>query len=502
MGLPYGLMAGPSVFRPSLNSMTQTALISSLQPEENVLSLVRLEHARRYRSIPLRREGSFLTVAMTNPSDLVAIDDLEFLTGLRIRAVPSSAEAIDRAIEANYRSRQLPVTREPAAPTPPASPIVRIQQTLFEEAIRFGASDVHIDPGFGPTRVRYRVDGLLHDTFALPGWIHSRLAARIKIMARMDISERRLPQDGQLAFGVEGVEARVSTMPTVRGEAIVVRLLNDRASVPKLDTLGGGPGVPDRLRAMSRRPQGIILVAGPTGSGKTTTLYALLEELRRRPLNIVTIEDPVEYRMDGIRQVRVHDRSRLTFGVALRSALRQDPDVILVGEIRDRETANIAFEAALTGHLVLSTLHSTDAVSTLLRLEELGIDRHLTASSLIGVVAQRLVPTNCAECARPDFPAPFYMDRLGIRGSDRDLLRRGYGCAACRFTGTRGRRPLFEILELDRGVRELIVAGREGEVSMRATGFTPLVGQAVERALAGEVALEEAYRTCYFGDAR
>ncbi len=469
------------------------------------MSLMRPEYARRYRSFPLRRDGSFLIVAMSNPSDLVAIDEMEFLTGLRIRAVSSSAEAIDRAIERHYRDRQLPA-RAPSASAESGAvpPVVRIQKLLFAEALRLGASDIHIDPGFRGTEVRYRVDGLLHDTFSLPGWLHDRLAARIKVLARLDISERRLPQDGHFALGIKGIEARLSTIPTVRGEALVIRLLGDRTSTPTLASLGADAEVEDRLRAMGRRPQGIILVVGPTGSGKTTTLYALLEELRRRPLNIVTIEDPVEYHMNGIRQVAVRDKSRLTFGVALRSTLRQDPDIILVGEIRDRETARIAFEAAMTGHLVLSTLHCADAVSALPRLEELGVARHLTAASLIGVVAQRLIPKNCPDCARPDFPSGFYLERLGIRGGDLERLRRGYGCSACRFTGTRGRRALFEILELDQAVRELVLAGREGEVrrGRPVPGFVPLAEQAVEKALTGEIALEEAYRSCYFGDSR
>ena len=422
---------------------------------------------------------------MSNPSDLVAINEMEFLAGLRIRADSSSAEATDRAIERHYRDRQL-TARAPSASAENGAvpPVVRIQKLLFSEALRLGATDIHIDPGFRGSEVRYRVDGLLHDACSLPSWLHDRLAARIKVLARVDISERRLPQDGHFA--------------------LVLRLLGDRTSTPTLASLGADAEVEDRLRAMGRRLQGIILVVGPTGSGKTTTLYALLEELHRRPLNIVTIEDPVEYHMNGIRQMAVRDKSRLTFDVALRSTLRQDPDIILAGEIRDRETARIAFEAAMTGHLVLSTLHCAAAVSALPWLEELGVARHLTAASLIGVFAQRLISRNCLDCARPDFPSGFYLERLGIRGGDLERLWRGYGCSACRFTGTRGRRALFEILEVDQAVRELVLAGREGEVrrGRPVPGFVPLADQAVEKALTGEIALEEACRSCYFGDSR
>ena len=381
-------------------------------------------------------------------------------------------------------------------------PLLEIQHFVFSEAVRLGASDIHIEPGRRQTRIRYRVDGLMLDAFELPRWLHEQLVARIKVMARLDITERRLPQDGHIVDRSEGIDGRLSTMPTQGGEAVVVRIFRDRENLPTIAGLGAGPAVETQLKAISRRPQGIVIVAGPTGSGKTTTLYAIIDELRGFPLNVVTIEDPIEYRVDGIRQIQVDHKSQLTFQRALRSVLRQDPDVILVGEIRDPETARIAFEAALTGHLVLSTLHATDAPSIPLRLTELGVDPHVVASAMIGAVAQRLVRRNCSHCLGPDLPAEFYLDRLGIEESEALGLRRSHGCEQCRYTATGGRMPLFEVLELNRDTRECVVAGNESELRRVAarSGFVPILNQAREQVLAGEVAVAEAYRTCYFGD--
>ena len=486
--------------------MSQTQVVPSLCPDDDAIDLISADHARRYHCVPLSKDsGSRLRVAMSNPSDLTAINELEFLTGMRVEVVESSAVAIDRAIESHYGPTLLPalVTREKSTRLS-ESPVVRIQKLVFAEAVRRGASDLHVEPGDRLTRIRYRVDGLMQDGFEIPRWLTDRLVARIKVMARLDVSERRVPQDGHIPRSSAGFEARLSTLPTHRGEAAVIRLLGGRLSSPKLSELGVGTDVEQRLRAIARRTQGILLVVGPTGTGKTTTLYALIDELRERPLGIVTIENPVEYRIDGIRQVQVDEKTGLTFHSALRSTLRQDPDVILVGEIRDRETAQIAFNAALTGHLVLSTLHATDGVSALRRLRELGVDRHLVSSALVGVLAQRLIRTNCPNCLRPDYPEAFYLERLGIPPPEAGRLRRSYGCQDCRFSGIRTRRPLLEILELDRSLRALVAAGSEQglRTEARRSGFVPLIDQAVEMALDGTVSVEEAYRTCYFGDSR
>src|SRR5262245_39797098 len=303
-------------------------------------------------------------------------------------------------------------------------PIVRIQKMIFEEAARLDASDIHIEPGRNGTRVRYRVDGLLRESLEIPRWLHDNLVVRIKVLARLDISERRIPQDGHItAEESKGLDIRVSVLPTRWGEKIVIRLLRQGRSLMSLAQLGFQTATEERLHALIRRPQGMLLTVGPTGSGKTTTLYACINEIRQEPLNIVTIEDPIEYEVDGINQVPVNEKAGLTFSKALRSILRQDPDVILVGEIRDADTAQTALHAALTGHLVLSTLHATDSISALLRLSELGAARDVMASALIGVIAQRLVRLNCTGCTEHDYPRPIYLERLSINEDQQHHLR-------------------------------------------------------------------------------
>jgi type II secretory ATPase GspE/PulE/Tfp pilus assembly ATPase PilB-like protein len=381
-------------------------------------------------------------------------------------------------------------------------PVVRIQKMIFEEAAAVDASDIHIEPGSGATRIRYRVNGILRQSMEVPKWMHENLVVRIKVLAKLDMSERRVPQDGHItAEESNGVDARVSVLPTRWGEKIVIRILRRGRSVMTLAQLGIQPRAEERLHALIRRPQGMLLVVGPTGSGKTTSLYAFVNEIRQEPMNIVTIEDPVEYEVDGISQVPVNDKTGLTFSKALRSILRQDPDVILVGEIRDSDTAVTAFHAAMTGHLVMSTLHSTDAISALLRLSELGVDRTVLASALIGVVAQRLVRRNCAACAEPDFPRPIYLQHLGIDESRQSQLRISRGCAHCASSGSRGRVAVYELMEISAGMRNTILNGSEFDIrqSARDAGYVSMARQAVDLVLTGEVSVHEAYRTCYAG---
>jgi type II secretory ATPase GspE/PulE/Tfp pilus assembly ATPase PilB-like protein len=391
---------------------------------------------------------------------------------------------------------------KPRAAADDNPPIVRIQKAIFQQANSLDASDIHIEPGQESTRIRYRVDGLLKESLEIPRWMHENLVVRIKVLARLDISERRVPQDGHItADESDGLDIRVSVLPTRWGEKIVIRMLRRGRSLMTLAQLGFQLDVEERLHAVIRRPQGMLLSVGPTGSGKTTTLYSFINEIRQEPLNIVTIEDPIEYEVDGISQVQVNEKAGLTFSKALRSILRQDPDVILVGEIRDAETAHTAFHAAMTGHLVMSTLHATDSVAALPRLAELGVDRTVIASALVGVVAQRLVRLNCPSCAEPEFPRPIYLQRLSITEKQQPVLRRSSGCAQCNFSGSRGRVGLFELLEIHGPVRETLLAGTEFDLRQSASGagFVTITRQAVDRALRGEVSVHEAYRTCYFG---
>jgi type II secretory ATPase GspE/PulE/Tfp pilus assembly ATPase PilB-like protein len=381
-------------------------------------------------------------------------------------------------------------------------PAVRLQKTIFEEAATLDASDIHIEPGHDATRVRYRVNGVLQESSEVPKWIHENLVVRIKVLAKLDISERRIPQDGHITSdNSNGTDIRVSVLPTRWGEKIVIRMLRRGRSLMTLGQLGFKPVVEERLHGLIRRPQGMLLSVGPTGSGKTTTLYSFVNEIRQEPMNIVTIEDPVEYEVDGVSQVPVNEKTGLTFSRALRSILRQDPDVILVGEIRDSDTAVTAFHAAMTGHLVMSTLHATDAISALLRLAELGVDRTVLASALIGVVAQRLVRLNCPACAEPDFPRPIYLQHLSIDETQQNHLRLSKGCTECKSSGSRGRLGIYELMEVNGRLRNEILSGTEFDIrgAARDTGLIPMSRQAVDLILAGRLSVREAYRTCYVG---
>jgi type II secretory ATPase GspE/PulE/Tfp pilus assembly ATPase PilB-like protein len=396
---------------------------------------------------------------------------------------------------------QLPALIERQAPREteqPAAPIVRIQQMIFSEAVSLGASDVHIEPCRDSTKVRCRIDGQLRETMELPRWMHENLVVRVKILSKLDIAEKRIPQDGHIP-GANDI--RVSVLPTRWGEKIVLRILRRDRSVMTISQFGLARDCEERLHAMIRKPQGIVLVVGPTGSGKTTTLYALVHELRGEPLNIVTIEDPIEYEVDGITQVQLHEKSGLTFPRALRSILRQDPDVILLGEIRDAETAKTAFHAAMTGHLVLSTLHCADTISAFLRLGELGIDRALAASAVVGVIAQRLVRLNCSQCAELEFPRAVYLERLQIPEENQARMRASSGCPACRFTGSRGRAGLYELLEVRGTLRQICATGDDGRLRQAALdgGLITLNAQAAALAVAGSISAREAYRSGQFG---
>ena len=382
-----------------------------------------------------------------------------------------------------------------------SSPIVKIQKMIFDEALALDASDVHIEPGAGQTRVRYRINGLMRELHKVPRWMHDNLVVRIKVIARLDISERRLPQDGHItAESSGGPDIRVSVLPTRWGEKIVLRLLRRGRSVMPLAQLGFQQRVVENLIGLIRRPQGMLLTVGPTGSGKTTTLYALVNEICHEPINIVTIEDPIEYEVEGVSQLQVNEKIGLTFSRALRAILRQDPDVILVGEIRDGDTALTAFHAAMTGHLVMSTLHAGDAISALLRLTELGVGRAVLSSALIGVMAQRLARMNCGACLQADSPLPVYLRALSIQESQNATLRRSKGCEVCRFSGTSGRIGLYELMEVTPRLRAAILNGSQVDIrdAAHAAGLVSLTRQAVELALAGEVSVHEAYRVCTF----
>jgi len=378
------------------------------------------------------------------------------------------------------------------------APVIRLVNALLARAARDGASDIHVEPFEERSVVRLRLDGTLRDLVEPHRALHAALVSRVKIMARLDIAERRLPQDGRIALRVAGrpLDVRVSTIPTAHGERVVLRLLDRQAARLDLATLGMDAATLARLDRLIRAPHGIVLVTGPTGSGKTTTLYAALRRLDARSLNIMTVEDPVEYDLDGISQTPVHGRIEMSFARALRGILRQDPDVVMVGEIRDLETAQVAVQAGLTGHLVFSTLHTQDSTSAVTRLVDMGVEPFLLASGLTGVVAQRLVRCLCTECRREVALSPQQAAEAGLPAGTSRVWRAG-GCAACGGTGYRGRTGLYELMPMDDALRARI-HDRAPEARLReqavASGMVTLREDGVRRVLAGDTSLEELLR--------
>ena len=494
--------------------------------------------------VGVRLRGNHLTVATCDPLLFSLVQDLEFQTGCRVTPVVATRTDILAAIAAGYSSEETAPSiggalalhsrggvqvishagsaprgalvsgeadrsfeRPPfAAPGRPAGggqePIVDLVDLMMHSAIAAGASDVHIEPAEKGTVVRHRVDGLLREAMDFPRWVHEGLVARVKIMSGMDIAEKRLPQDGRLRLSIpEGrrVDFRVSTLRTLFGEKIVLRVLDHRRAAPPLEELGLSPAAMAELRSFLRHQHGMILVVGPTGSGKTTTLSGAIAAISSGRTNIITIEDPIEYEIHGVNQTQVNEKAKLTFAAALRAILRQDPDVILVGEIRDHETAKIALQAAQTGHLVLSTLHTDDAPSAVTRLMDMRVEPYVIASALVGVVAQRLVRRLCPECRRPHDPDDEALRWLNIVDREASGLgfHRAVGCAACGGTGYRGRIALYEVMRVTDGMRRQI-AQRSGEDAIRdlalGTGMITLGDDGLDKAKAGVTSLDELMR--------
>ncbi|WP_219136548.1 GspE/PulE family protein [Janthinobacterium sp. UMAB-60] len=441
--------------------------------------LVRLlpeTQARRFRALVLedRREG--LLVGMSDPTDLFAYDEISRLVKRHIELAVVNETEVLAAIDRIYRRTEdiSTLTREleqdlgdvsvdfgalAANPGLEEAPIVKLLQSVFEDATQVRASDIHIEPQEGRLQIRFRIDGVLHLQTEADSKIASSLALRLKLMSDLDISEKRLPQDGRFAIRVKNqrIDVRISTMPTQYGESVVMRLLNQGGTTLRLDAIGMPPQLVERFRAIVNRPNGLVLVTGPTGSGKTTTLYCALSELNSVEKKLITVEDPVEYRLSGINQVQVNDKIELSFARVLRSALRQDPDIVLVGEMRDQETAQIGLRAAMTGHLVLSTLHTNDAISTPLRLMDMGVPRYMVGSSLQAVLAQRLVRVICESCSTPYAPTPNEYEWLRLELGElveRNQYFHGKGCSHCNGMGYRGRTGVYELLEITRAVAD------------------------------------------------
>jgi type IV pilus assembly protein PilB len=465
--------------------------------------------ARRYQAIPLQKDGSKLMVAMADPLDYFAIEELRMSTGFRIEPAISSKDELQRAIARHYGLQdsmsQMMVDlsaqeeiRETEI-TDDDSPVVRLVNQMIQQAVQLRASDIHVDPGETSVAIRYRIDGVLRTEKTVPKQMQGFITARLKIMARLNIAERRLPQDGRMKMQADfkTVDIRVSSLPTIHGEKIVLRLLDLSTGVKAVDQLGFNGHNVSVFKEMIERPYGILLITGPTGSGKTTTLYSALNHLNGEDTNIITVEDPVEYQLEGINQVQVNPQIGLTFAAGLRSILRQDPNVVMVGEIRDTETAEIAIRASLTGHLVLSTLHTNDSVSSITRFRDMGVESYLIASSLIGVVAQRLVRRVCNDCKKAHEPTEQERFFLKSRGMDVDVLYRGTGCGSCGSTGYRGRVAIHEVLLINNEIRELITnSGSLSDLREAASkqGMIQLMDDGLDKVLKGITTVQEVLR--------
>ncbi|MCC7434631.1 MAG: Flp pilus assembly complex ATPase component TadA [Methanoregulaceae archaeon] len=480
--------------------------------------------AVRLLAIPIEKTESAASVAMVNPLDLSALDELQSVTGLDIDPMLATEEDVRDAIFRSFGAYddlgeivgeavrgvdtdgvtiQSPDEDEEQVnvielkEVVEGAPVIKLANALLTRAISMRASDVHIEPQQRRVRVRFRVDGLLIEVMVVPKDLQHALISRIKIMASLDIAERRIPQDGRctLVSPQGAYDFRVSTFPSVFGENVVIRILDKQSATIDLAKLGMAGEALDILRAKIEEPQGMVLVTGPTGSGKTTTLYASVHHLNAIYRNIMTVEDPVEYQLDGIIQGNVNPKAGVTFAAGLRSILRQDPDVILVGEIRDGETASIAIEAALTGHLVLSSLHANDSASALTRLVDMGIEPFLLASSMTCSVAQRLLRTNCPKCIELYAPDPHLLVQLGL--PDDTVYRRGRGCEYCGKTGFRGRSGIYEVLDITSDIRRMVLSGvhaTEIHRAAAAAGMRTLREDAADRVSQGLTTVEEVMR--------
>ncbi|MDI6771831.1 MAG: type II secretion system ATPase GspE [bacterium] len=488
-------------------------------PEE-VLTALPETLIRRYQVIPLRIEGNALVVGMVDPLDVVALDDIRRVVerdlipaaitpeGFQhaVNQYPALEGALDQVIQeirpsdVGEEEPGLERLREIVED----APVVRLVNLMLVQAVRQGASDVHLEPQEKQLRIRYRIDGTLYSVMTAPKHVQAAATSRVKIMANMNIAERRAPQDGRIELRVDNreIDLRVSSIPTVYGEKVVMRILDKRAALVGVEKLGLlGPDLP-RFESLIVKPYGIILITGPTGSGKTTSLYSILHRLNKVDVNIITVEDPVEYQLAGISQVQINPRAGLTFATGLRSFLRQDPDIIMVGEIRDEETARIAINAALTGHLVLSTLHTNDAPGAVARLADMGVEPFLVASSVIGVVAQRLVRLLCQHCREAYTPPVEVSVRYGLAGPDDPppVVYRAKGCDRCNHIGYKGRIGLFEIMMMDDAIRALVVKEASADVLKHAAvsaGMRTLHGDGAAKVLAGLTSLEELLRVVF-----
>lgn len=506
--------------------------LSEYKVDSSISKFIPVEVAQKYQILPVARVGATLTVAMVDPSNVFAIDDVKFMTGYNVEPVVAAESAMKNAITECYgqsdalqtvmdslkkggdefldfmqeTEEEEEINLSELKQAVEEAPVVKLVNLILSEAINRGASDIHLEPYEKIFRVRYRMDGILYDIMKPPTKLKAALSSRIKIMSQLDIAERRLPQDGRIKLKIKGreVDLRVSTLPTLFGEKIVMRILDKSSLVLDLTKLGFEQNALKDFEEAIHSPFGMVLVTGPTGSGKTTTLYSALNTINTDDVNIMTSEDPVEYNLIGINQVQVKEEIGLTFASALRSFLRQDPDIVMVGEIRDFETAEIAVKAALTGHLVLSTLHTNDAPSTISRLLNMGIEPFLVSASVMLILAQRLCRKICQQCKEEEqVPLPALLD-IGFSEEDAKTIKcfKGKGCSTCNDTGYKGRVALYEVMPVKEELKELILGGASAsEIKKTAVrlGMNTLRISGLNKIREGVTTVEEVLRVT-FGD--
>ncbi|PWB76457.1 type II secretion system protein GspE [candidate division GN15 bacterium] len=505
----------------------QVSLANMVLPP-HAIQRISAETARRYTVIPIFLIGNTLTLAMADPLNIIAIDEIKYQTGCEIKRAVCRSSEIRQAIDQYYSvadslhdiigtrrtdvEEDIPVVTA-AQQEEAESPIIKLVTLIITKAVNEGASDVHIEPEETSLRIRYRINGSMREEAAPPKAVQNEIISRIKIAAEMDVSEKRLPQDGRFAMNVDGamVDLRVSTLPTIHGEKVVIRILDRRNLLLSFSQLGFRDTIQEAWNAVVRKAEGIVLISGPTSSGKTSTLYATLQAINSVDKNIITVEDPVEYSLSLINQIQINEKAGLTFPICLRSMLRQNPDVIMIGEIRDSETAHMAIRSALTGHLVFSTIHTNDAPSAITRLIDMGVENYLVTAAVKGVLAQRLVRLNCPHCLASYRPPETLLRRAGLMElADAIDFRRSTGCNQCRDTGYGKLTGIFEFMEITNSITELILQGASlSRIRKDAarSGYIPLFEAGLEKLMNGAICLEELLKETsniedYFGSGR
>lgn len=483
--------------------------------DPKIIQLISQKLADQHCVMPLRMESNKLILAMADPLDYFAIDEIRIATGLRIEPVIASKDELVRAINRYYglqdtieqisQNLQLKDIDEDHAISDEDSPVVKTVNQVIIQAVQLGASDIHLDPQDGSFRIRYRVDGVMRTERTLPPNMHGIIVARIKIMANLNVAERRLPQDGRVELDIDfrKVDVRVSTLPTIHGEKVVIRVLDLGNSLADISKLALSERNEQVFRKSIEMAYGVVLITGPTGSGKSTTLYSALAHLNKEDVNIITVEDPVEYQLEGVNQVQVNSTSGLTFARGLRAILRQDPNIVMLGEIRDTETAEISVRAAMTGHLVLSTLHTNNAVNSITRLIDMGVEPFLISSSVNCIVAQRLVRRICKHCKQRYTPIDKELELITSYGIRTDHLYKGAGCGECGRTGYKGRLAIHEVLLVDNELRSFIISKRsDNEYYEHALkqGMIPIMVDGLSKAAEGLTTVTEVFRVLGLGE--